>query len=129
MTFTLAEQMLCLWWSFVCGLILGVFYAVLKFVRVYVFCSKSSVFVCDLLFMIVSAFVSVGFSIGFSRGNTRYFVIISELTAFLAVHFTLGKVIVGLLGFIYIKVMNFLKKSLCKIRKYPKRVLQDTPNI
>lgn len=126
MSFTLSQQMICLWWAFVCGLILGLLYDILKVIRLCIFTHKVSVLVCDLIFMIISAFVSVGFSIGFSRGNTRYFIIFGELIGFLLVHFTLGKVVVKVFSWLFLKGRKIFQKSLDKIRKYPKRVLQDT---
>lgn len=126
MGFSLAEQMNCLWWSFICGLMLGVMYDIIKVFRLYVLTSKAAVFICDMFFMVVSAFVSVGFSVGFARGNTRYFIVFGELCGFLLMHFTLGKLIVSLLGWFFLKTGRIFQITIDKIRKITKRVLKDT---
>ena len=126
MQFTLSQQMICLWWAFVCGLILGLIYDVLKVIRLCVFTGKTAVFICDIVFMILSAFVSVAFSIGFARGNTRYFIIFGELMGFIVLHFTFGRVMVSFFCLLFRKGRRIIQKTIDKFTKYPKRVLQDT---
>lgn len=126
MDFTLSMQMYCLLCSILCGLVLGVLYELFKVIRLYVFRGKVAVFLCDFIFMVTSAFVSVGFSIGFSRGNTRYFILLGEACGFLLVHFTVGRYLVKISGLIIVNLRKILKKTIDKIRKFGKRVLQLT---
>lgn len=129
MSFTLSQQLFCLLWSFVCGILLGAVYDFFRFVRLYIFTGKSSVFICDFLFMVIAAFVSVAFSVAFSRGNTRYFIVFGEVCGFLLVRLTVGRISIRILGLVFCKIRKICKKSIENIRKFGKRVLQLTMSV
>lgn len=124
MSFTLSEQIFSLLWSFVCGVLLGAVYDVFRVIRLYVFTGKTSVFICDFLFMIICAFVSVAFSVAFLRGNTRYFIVFGEACGFFIVRLTIGGLSVRMFGFVFCKIRKLTEKSVVIIRKISKRVLQ-----
>lgn len=124
MGFSVSEQMVCLLWSVVLGLVLGVLYDVFRMIRLLIFTSNVSVFICDFLFMVISGFFSVVFSMGFSRGNTRYFIILGEILGFLFYRLTIGRFTVSVVSFLSQKIGRILKITADKIRKFAKRVLQ-----
>lgn len=129
MEFTLSQQGVCFLWSIVCGCIIALIYDLFRLMRLLFFKGKVGTFICDFLFMVTAALVSVIFSIGFSRGNTRYFIIIGEFLGFLTYRFTLGRLSICIFGFIFSKLFVFFRKSSDKIRKTGKKVLQVTGTV
>lgn len=126
MGYTLSEQGICFLWSIVCGVMISVIYDVFSLIRLLFTKIKISVFICDFIFMILSSLVTVLFSIAFTRGYTRYFVIIGEVIGFFAYRLTLGRYTVRALGFILNKFFTFLRKTADKIIKTSKKLLQVT---
>ena len=129
MSFTLSEQFVCLCCAFLSGLMIGVLYDCFRIVRLYMFKGKLSVFICDFLFMVLCAFVSVGFSVAFSRGNTRYFTLIGEGGGFLLYRLTIGRFSTLIIGWFLNITYNLIQKSIVKIGKICKRVLQPATQI
>ncbi|MBR3971369.1 MAG: spore cortex biosynthesis protein YabQ [Ruminococcus sp.] len=124
MRFTVSEQMWCLFCSFLCGLLVGAVYDVLRVIRNLIFTGKVSVFVCDFLFVAFFSFASVFFSMAFSRGATRYFSLIGDLCGFFAFRFTFGRISLPLWRFLITKIRLILKKAQIKSQKTMKKVLQ-----
>ncbi len=129
MEFTISQQGVCFMWSIACGGVIALIYDVFRLMRLFFLKGKVATFVCDFLFMVLAALVSVVFSIGFSRGNTRYFIIIGETLGFLSYRFTLGRLSIGVFEFIFGKISVFFRKSADKIRKTGKKVLQVTSTV
>lgn len=124
MTYTLSEQMHTMLLSLVCGAALGAVYDVLRMLR-YVFRkSKAYTFLSDLLFMILCAFVTTLFSMGFTRGSTRYFTVLGELAGFLLVRLTVSRVSVPLFEKIYRFSYEKIIKISVIIGKNTKKLLQ-----
>lgn len=129
MTFTLSDQLLCFGCSVLCGMGLGVLYELLRFVRAFSGSGKISVLLCDLLFMIISAFVTVLFSICFSKGATRYSTALGELAGLLAVRFTLGRLCIRFLVPVSLKIKQKISKIAVNMVKLAKKLLQVITNI
>ena len=129
MSFTLSEQLLCIAWSVVCGAFIGLIYDLFRIIRLLVFKGKVASFICDFLFMVTAAFISVIFSMGFSRGNTRYFIVAGELCGLLLVRLTLGRVSIRIIEFLSRKISALFKKTSDKIGKISKKVLQVVSKI
>ncbi len=126
MEFTLSQQGACFLWSIACGGFIALIYDAFRLLRLLFFKGKVGIFVCDFLFMVISALISVIFSIGFSRGSTRYFIITGEIIGFLAYRLTIGRLSIRLFEFIFAKIYAFLRKTAEKIRNLGKKVLQVT---
>lgn len=124
MDFTLSEQMWCLLWSVVCGVGLGVLYDVFRGIRFVLGNGKLSTFCCDVVFMLLCAFVTMFFSVAFSRGNPRYFILMGELTGFLIYILILGRVSVTAFGFLWRKLVKFIKIVTVYMAKTAKKLLQ-----
>lgn len=116
--------MWCLLWSLVCGLGLGIVYDVFRFLRAVFKAGRVFTFCCDFLFMLVCAFASVFFSMGFSRGNTRYFILIGEISGFLFYRLTLGRITLPTLQFFTSHIVKIIKIVTDYLAKIAKRVLQ-----
>ena len=91
--------------------------------------SSIAVFICDFLFMISAALISVVFSVGFARGNTRYFIVFGEFCGFIIWRLTLGRVSVSAAEFLWNKSSIVFKKIFRKIIKSLKKVLQETRSL
>lgn len=124
MGFTLDEQMLCLWAAFVCGLFLGVIYDICRFLRITVVRSRVSVFILDVLYMLIFTVFSLFLSMAYSFGEVRYFSVLAQVCGILCVRFTVGRVSAKFFSFLYLKITTFFEKILIKSKKSIKRVLQ-----
>ena len=127
MGFSLDEQMRCLFAAFVCGLILGAIYDLFRFLRCTIFSSSVSVFVLDVLYMLVFTIFTLFLSMAYSFGEIRYFSVLAEVAGILCVRFTIGRISVKCFSFLYFKITAFFKKILIKSKKSLKRVLQGIP--
>lgn len=129
MEYTVSDQLLTFGCSLLCGACLGVFYEGIRFLRVLLPSKKAVLVVSDILFMLVCAFVSVLFSVCYSRGNTRYFTVVGEALAFLAVRFTLGTLNIRIFVPILRKNITKCRKIAGNMGKTLKKLLQGTGNI
>lgn len=129
MSFTLSDQLLCFGCSVLCGLGIGVFYELLRLLRAVFNRSRVVVFFCDILFMVVFALVTVLFSISYSRGVTRYFVVLGEVAGILSVVFTLGRLNVRFLVPAFQKIRQKSRKIAVNMVKPAKKLLQVITNI
>ncbi len=129
MNSTLSEQMFSLLYSVILGVALGILYELLKILRVFSKNKKPVVIGLDIFFMLIFTFSTVIFSMGFSRGATRYFTVIGELVGFIAERMTFGKLI---FKYFYIFI-NVARKSIKIvtgfIRKFAKKLLQDKTKV
>ena len=92
MSYSLSEQLTTLLAAFVLGLFAGVVYCVFGAVRM-ILRKKYMVFILDVTFMVLLTFSTVLFSIGYSRGYTRYFTVMGELAGFVLVRISVGRII------------------------------------
>ncbi len=129
MEYSLSDQLITFFCSVLCGFCLGVFYEILRLVRKLLPSKKYIVVICDLIFMLVLSFVSVLFSICYSRGNTRYFTIIGELAGILAVRFTLGTFSIRFFLPLVQKTLKKCRKIAGNMGKTLKKLLQGAGNI
>lgn len=104
----LSAQFSCFLYSLLSGAILGAVYTVLSFLRSSNPKGKIRIFILDILFMVIFAFLTMIFSIGFTDGIVRYYVVAGEIAGFFAWYLSLGRLICKAFG----KVFSVL----CKIR-------------
>ncbi len=126
MEFTLADQLLSFAFSLACGVALGLFYELLRLLRVMLGSGKVLVFCLDILFMLVLSLVSVLFSVCFSRGNTRYFIVIGELLGILTIRFSLGRLSTRFFEPFLRKILRKCRKITVNMGKLAKKLLQVT---
>lgn len=91
------NQYICFWYSIVVGLGLGFLYDLFKFDRTLFKRSKFFVFICDILFWIISAFIVFSFCVVFSNGQIRGYILLGCLLGFLIYKLTLSCIFFGLL--------------------------------
>lgn len=124
MGFPLDAQMLCLFAAFVSGLILGVVYDVFRFLRFAFAHTKTSVFLLDVMYMLIFTIFTLFLSMAYSFGKVRYFTVLAEVFGILCVRLTIGRVSVKFFSYIFVKTATFCKKIQIKSKKSLKRVLQ-----
>ncbi len=129
MELNFAQQSLAFGLSIILGLSLGVFYGIIKFLRVAFSFGKVGIFVADLVFMIISAFVIFLFSLAYIRGFVRVYVILGTTIGVVVQRLTIGR----LCSKIYLPIIRVTKKIILtifeKIKKIIKSLLKFAHNI
>lgn len=90
MQFFLSQQVNVFFMSIICGLLLGVLNEPFRFLRYTTFKGKIDVIIMDIIFMIISAFITFLYSLCFNKGYVRWFVIFGELCGFLMFRYSIG---------------------------------------
>ena len=113
MQFFLSQQVVIFLYAVLCGLIIGVLNEPFRFLRYSGFNSKTDVFIQDIIFMIISAFITFFFSLCYNKGDVRFFILVGELFGFLLFRYTIGlitgKMFYGIIFSIKL-VFSFIKK-------------------
>ncbi len=122
----LSDQTYAFLCSLLCGLCLGALYTVFKCLRKLFSNRKIPTVILDITYMLIFTAVTCLFSIGFTDGFVRYFVVAGEIGGIFAFKFTLGFVIYKLFiisfkGFskikrIFRKNISVILKKLLKAR-------------
>ncbi len=120
MTFALSEQFLSLLYAMILGFALGLVYDLIKAFRLTLCFKKWLVFILDVLFMLLFTFATVIFSMGYSRGSSRYYILIGEAIGFIASKFTVGRVILMILS----KILPFLSKNIKIVTGFTSKTLK-----
>ena len=129
MTFSLTEQSISLVYAVILGLALGAVYDLLKIIRLTLNNKKWLTFTLDIVFMLLFTFATVIFSMGYSRGSARYYILMGEAVGFLLFRFTLGRVILKLWGKFLPIFRKYIKIVTEFMRKTLKKLLQRNNNI
>ena len=113
----------------VLGLMFGVLYTPFKIFRI-AFCSKKvSVYVADIIFMLVITVSIFYFSLAYLFGYIRIYVLLGSMAGFFAYRLTIGR----LFSKFYCPVIAFFKalshKIHLKIKKIAKKLLKIAYNI
>ena len=115
--------------SLLSGLTLGALYSIFKCIRVAFHNRKIPTAVSDVIYMLFFTLITYLFSIGFTDGFVRYYIIIGEAAGVLAYKFTLGflfdKLFLILSRFIK-KIYRFFQKNISVIIK---KLLKATHNM
>ena len=104
------DQVLTFIYSLVLGMMICTFYDILRALRKTGSRSYLSVFIGDLLFWIVSAFVTFIFLLSRTNGEIRGYVLISMLLGFTLWRFTLSRPNF----YVFVCVMGFIRRILGK---------------
>lgn len=115
--------------SLLSGLILGVTYTFFKCIRTGFNNRKIPTVVCDIAYMLIFTLITYLFSIGFTDGFVRYYVVAGELIVILVYKFTLGILIDKLfvtLFKLFRKVYRFFQKN---ISVFAKKLLKASHNM
>lgn len=109
MTYSLSEQSVAVLFALCFGVALGLIYDVFRILCAVFRKYKYFQFVSDVCFMLIFTFSTVIFSIGFYRGNPRYFIILGEIIGILGYRFTVGRVSLRVFRKIIEKIRRILK--------------------
>lgn len=103
MQFFISDQVNVFFMAMLCGVIIAVINEAFRFLRYIGFNSDVNVFIQDIVFMSIAAFISFCFALCFNKGNVRFFILLAELLGFLMFRYT-----VGLFTGILFKGMSFI---------------------
>ena len=103
----LNNQFATLIYSLVLGIVLCVFYDILRALRKVGFNSFLAVFMADFLFWVLSAFATFLFLTARTYGEIRGYVLIGELFGFLLARFTVSKLTLPFFKFIFVYIKRF----------------------
>lgn len=113
MQFLISEQVNVFFMSVLCGAIIGVINEPFRFLRHIGFESKVGVFIQDVLFMSIIAFVSFFFSLCYNKGEIRLFILLGEFCGFLIFRYTLGLLtgrLFSIIRLLLMKIYTFFNK-------------------
>lgn len=110
----LSDQIYVFLYSVLSGALCGAGYSLLKTLRATLGFSNIITVVCDILFMLTFTLITVIFSVGFTDGFVRMYVIIGEILGFFAFVLTLGKFI----NIIFKGVLLFAHNIKRRIQKF-----------
>lgn len=122
----LTSQTYTLLCSLICGLILGVAYTFFKCIRTAFNNRKIPTVICDVVYMLLFTLITYFFSIGFTDGFVRYYVVIGEFIVILIYKFTLGILIDKLFAVIYKHIRKFYGFLQKNISGFIKKLLKAT---
>lgn len=120
MEYTFSEQSFAFLYSIILGAGLSFVYIPLKIIRVTLNPKKAVVILLDILFMLISAFATFLFALAFLNGSVRFYMILGEITGFLLLELTAGKIILKA----SVPVIKFVIKSIKKISNLLKKIIK-----
>lgn len=138
MEITLYSQTITFLWSFAIGAALTIIYIITDTAREISPPDKIMLFAEDMLFTLIVSAVNLFFAIARTQGYIRWYVITAQVISFLAIYFTVGKLlkkilkavmkwikfckrkISGALGDMYGKLSQKMLQTVKKIKKPPK---------
>ncbi len=123
---TLSSQLYTFLYSMVCGAVAGAIYILLSFVRTVFKNKRPIVFVCDVAFMLVFAVITYIFSVGFTQGFVRVYVLTGEIIGFVVFKLTLGSLSQRLFRYIFSifsKISAIIQKN---ISVFAKKLLKQS---
>lgn len=110
------SQYLCFVYSMLMGVVLGLIYDFFKIDRIVFKRKKLFVFCEDLLFWLISAFIFFSFSVVFSNGQIRGYLLFGSFLGFLLYRLTLSRILILII--IPIKrIINIIKQFNLKVIK------------
>ena len=96
------NQFLITLYSLTLGVFLGLFYDVFRLIRLMISPKNLSVFVQDVIYFLVSGFVTFVFVLVFNFGESRFYILVGEALGWILYHISLGDLV-------YKKLKNIVK--------------------
>ena len=120
MELTFSQQTTAFLYSLIFGTAAGLFYDIFKIIRM-TFCkSKISVFVLDLIYVLIVSLNLFIFSAAYMFGFVRVFVMFGSIIGFLVCRLTVG----WLLSLVYCPLIYFGERICVKISRKIKKILK-----
>ena len=111
------------------GIIIGIFYGIIRFIRTVLVFRKTSTIISDIFFMLISTVMIYLFSIAYIQGYIRIYVFIGSLIGFVLYRCTVGRLLINM----YTPVVRILTRTskiiVVKIKKITKKLLKNIYNI
>lgn len=104
------NQFLMVACSLAMGIFLGIFYDIFRIIRLLLNPKNLSVFIQDVIYFIISGFITFIFVLILNYGESRFYILAGEALGWISYHVTLG-------DFIYKKLKNIVKSRQRKSEK------------
>lgn len=124
MRFSLADQTVYFLCSILFGLMVSALYDVFRLLRLLGFTKLWQMILSDVLYFLITAFLTVLFSLPFNVGVVRYFVIFGIALGFFTYRFTLGTLTTPVFTFFIRVFQKIFKKTLEILRKISNKLLK-----
>lgn len=112
-------------YSCLLGLGLGILYDVFRIIRMLINKRNITIFLQDIIYFIVSGFVTFIFVLGINEGQSRFYILAGEGIGWIVYHITLGEKIYhcseNIVKMIYTKFRNFSDNTAYNVKKMFKR--------
>ena len=115
---TFIQQSIAFSYSLLLGIILGIVYEVFKIIRLALCSNKYSVFIVDIIYMLIASLSLFVFSIAFLQGYTRIYLILGSFFGLFVFKITIGR----LFSKIYCPIILIIKNSSHKFQLIFKKI-------
>ena len=106
MQFFLSQQISVFLFSILSGLLIGVINEFFRLLRYFFLKGKYEIFITDIMFMVISAFITFVFALCFNKGYVRWFILLGEILGFLIFRYTIG-LVTKKIYIILIRIINY----------------------
>ncbi len=110
---TVARETIIFIFSCFLGMWIGVIFDVFRIIRIAFPCGKAVLFVEDCIFVFLASVFTFFFSVNFSNGFIRGFVILGEFLGFIIYYFTLGVLVYKCSKTLIYVIKSFLRRIYC----------------
>lgn len=87
------NQFLMIGYSFLLGIFLGIFYDIFRIIRLLISPKNLSVFIQDIVYFLVSGFLTFLFLLVFNYGESRFYILVGETLGWILYHISLGDLV------------------------------------
>lgn len=101
------NQFLMVLYSLMLGAFLGIFYDIFRILRLLINPKNLSVFIQDIIYFLISGFVTFVFVLIMNSGESRFYILAGEALGWILYHVSLG-------DFIYKRLKNIVKTRQAK---------------
>ncbi len=123
------QQSIAFLWSIPLGVAIGVFYGVIKFIRIVFDFRKTATIISDIVFMLISTVAIYLFSIAYIQGFVRIYVFIGCIIGFLLYRLSLGRLITKIYRPIVKFISNIIDIISTEFKKIAKKLLKNIHSI
>ncbi len=85
------KELWIFWYSCLLGIGLGILYDVFRIIRMLINKRNITIFLQDIIYFIVSGFVTFIFVLGINEGQSRFYILAGEGIGWIVYHITLGE--------------------------------------
>ncbi len=129
MELTFIQQSIAFLYSLLIGVVLGIVYEVFKILRLGFCNKKQSVFILDLIYMLIASLSLFIFSIAFLQGYTRIYLFFGCFIGLIIFKVTLGRMFSKIYCPIILMIKKISHKIQCIFKKITKKLLKISHKI